>query len=79
MMRTTVRLPEELLEEAQRHARETGRTFTDLLADALRYELQRGAGPRVVCEPLPTYCGQGIREGVDFNDNAGLEDLMLRL
>ena len=76
MIRTTVRLPEELLEKAQRHARNTGRTFTDLLADALRYELRRGAAPRAVCEPLPTYRGRGIRDGVNLDDNAGLDDIM---
>ena len=34
MTRTTVRLPDDLLERAQAHAARTGRTFTQLLADA---------------------------------------------
>ncbi|MBC8087348.1 MAG: CopG family transcriptional regulator [Phycisphaerae bacterium] len=76
MIRTTIRLPEELLAEAQQRARDTGRTFTDLLADALRYELRRATIPPTVCEPLPTYGGRGVRDGVDLNDNAALEDHM---
>lgn len=76
MTRTTVRLPDELLSAAQRHARSTGRTFTDLVADALRYELRRGADARVVCEPLPTYNGNGLRPGVDLSDASALLDIM---
>lgn len=76
MTRTTVRLPDELLESAQRHAQDTGRTFTELLADALRYELRRAKAPMVVREPLPTYTGKGLRPGVNLNDSSELEDIM---
>jgi Arc/MetJ family transcription regulator len=76
MTRTTVRLPDELLAAAQQRARETGRTFTDLLADALRNELRAPLGANRVCEPLPTYLGRGLRAGVDLSDNSALHDLM---
>ncbi len=76
MNRTTVRLPDELLKAAQKRARETGRSFTELLADSLRYELQRPAKPSRVHEPLPTYGGDGLRPGVDLSDSSALEDLM---
>lgn len=76
MVRTTVRLPAQLLSDAQRRARETGRTFTDLLADALRNELKAAATPSRVCEPLPTYRGDGLRPGVNLSDASELEDLM---
>ena len=76
MIRTTVRLPEELLAAAQQRARDTGRTFTDLLADALRNELRAEAIPTRVCEPLPTYRGDGLRPGVDLSRSAELEDIM---
>jgi len=76
MIRTTVRLPEELLASAQQRARDTGRTFTDLLADALRTELRAAVGPSPVCEPLPTYRGLGVRPGVDLADGSALHDLM---
>jgi hypothetical protein len=76
MIRTTVRLPEELLTAAQNRARETGRTFTELLAAALRNELRQTVAPSRVCEPLPTYKGEGVRPGVDLSDFSALEDLM---
>ncbi len=76
MSRTTVRLPEDLLAQAQAHAGRTGRTFTQLVADALRYEMQRSPASRRVCEPLPVYGGQGLRPGVDLGDTSALLDLM---
>lgn len=76
MSRTTIRLPADLLSQAQAFAGRTGRSFTQLVTDALRYEMQRvEASPRV-CEPLPVYGGQGLRPGVDLADNAALLDLM---
>ncbi len=76
MVRTTVRLPEELLVAAQQRARATGRSFTDLLADALRNELRTPAFVTRVCEPLPTYLGEGLRPGVDLTDGSALDDHM---
>lgn len=76
MIRTTVRLPDELLAAAKRRARATGRSFTDLLADALRLELQRPLKASRVREPLPTYRGNGLQAGVDLSDAGALEDLM---
>lgn len=76
MSRTTVRLPDDLLAQAQRHANRTGRTFTQLIADALRYEMQRTRTARRVSEPLPVYGGKGLRPGVDLSDNSALLDLM---
>ena len=76
MTRTTVRLPDELLLAAQQRARDTGRSFTDLLADALRNELRAPVGVLRVREPLPTYRGDGVRSGVDLADSAALIDVM---
>ena len=76
MSRTTVRLPDDLLAQAQRHASRTGRTFTQLIADALRFEMQRPAKPRRVSEPLPVFGADGLRPGVDLSDNSALLDLM---
>lgn len=76
MSRTTVRLPDDLLAQAQAHASRTGRTFTQLIADALRFEMQRADTPRQVCEPLPTYGGEGLRPGVDLSDSSALLDYM---
>jgi hypothetical protein len=45
MQRTTVRLPDDLLEEAKDRARRTNRTLTQLLEDAVRAELARTVAP----------------------------------
>lgn len=75
-MRTTVRLPDALMRAAKGHAQQTGRTLTQLLADCLRAELQRGTRPQRVAKPLPTYRGDGLQPGVDLTDASALEDVM---
>ena len=76
MIRTTVRLPEELFNAVKRRADEYGRTFTDMLTDSLRHELQRPASAARVCEPLPRYRGEGLQPGIDLSDTSALEDRM---
>lgn len=75
-MRTTVRLPDELMRAAKRRAQETGRSLTQLLEDALRAELRQPTRARRVAAPLPTYRGKGLHPGVDLADSSALEDLM---
>lgn len=75
-MRTTVRLPDELMRAAKRHARQTGRTLTQLLEDCLRTELWQPTRAARVSEPLPTYAGRGLRPGVDLTDSSALDDVM---
>jgi len=75
-MRTTLRLPDALMRAIRRHARQTGRTLTQLLEDCLRAELHRGARPRRVVKSLPTYRGEGLKPGVDLTDPGALEDIM---
>jgi hypothetical protein len=75
-MRTTVRLPDELMRAAKRRAQQTGRSLTQLLEDCLRAELRQPAGARRVSESLPTYTGNGLQPGVDLTDANALEDLM---
>jgi len=76
-MRTTVRLDDNLLAAAKRHAAETGQTLTAVLESALRESLARRAAPvsprRV---RLKTFRGGGVRAGVDLDDSAALLDLM---
>ena len=45
MQRTTVRLPDDLLDDAKDFARRTSRTLTQLLEDAVRAELERTVVP----------------------------------
>lgn len=75
-MRTTVRLPDELMRAAKRRAQQTGRSLTQLLEDCVRKELSQPATPGRVCEPLPTYGGRGVRPGVDLTDSSALDDVM---
>lgn len=77
-MRTTVRLPEDLMRQAKRLAAETDRTLTQLIEDALRASLAQSHA-RPVGEKrfrLPTFGGSGLAPGVDLDDTAALLDLM---
>ena len=53
MQRTTVQLPDDLLDEAKDLARRTSRTLTQLLEDAVRAELAR--------TPVPSRCERDRR------------------
>ena len=79
-MRTTVRLPEDLLKRAKRKAAAEGRTLTDLIEEGLRVVLARRASAKKQDRVLPrssTATG-GLRPGVDiskFSDYQEMEDL----
>lgn len=77
-MRTTLRLDDDLLQEAKRYATEHGITLTALMDRALRETLSRDdwSGPGPETRPLPTYSGRGLRPGIDLDDGAALLDLM---
>ena len=67
-MRTTIRLNDDLLQEAKQHAISTHRTLTQLIQDALVALLERERAtisPRKV--KLPTFKGDGVYPGVDIN------------
>lgn len=65
------------MRQVKRLAAETHRTFTQVMADALRSEISRHQAPaqRPPVE-LPTGSGDGLLPGVDLDDTAGLLDLM---
>lgn len=77
-MRTTIRLPDDLLKAAKRRAVDTGRTLTDVIEDALRAALAREEEDAPDGSPavLPTYGCGGTLPGVDLDDTASLLDLM---
>lgn len=78
-MRTTVRLDDELIEEAKRLAAGRGMTFTALLDEALREALARRDRTEPAAPPsLPSFAGRGLQAGVDLDDFASLLDLMER-
>lgn len=76
-MRTTVRLPDELLADAKRLAAESHRTLTQVIEDALREALARGRlSAHVSPVRLTTFRGKGISPGVDLDDSAALLEIM---
>ena len=77
-MRTTVRLPDDLMRQVKRLAAETDRTLTQLIEDALRATIARAHLRDAREEPfvMPTFRGDGLGRGVDLDDTASLLDLM---
>ncbi len=76
-MRTTIHLPDPLLDQARRRAVETGRTLTGVIEDALRESLaSRRIGKKAPPVRLTTFGGKGTRPGVDLDDAAALLDVM---
>lgn len=77
-MRTTIRLPDSLIQEAKAHALRTGKTLTAVIEDALRESLARQHQRRASKPPvtLTTVAGLGLRPGVDLDDSAALLSLM---
>jgi hypothetical protein len=76
-MRTTIRLDDKLLADAKKLAIDSGRTFTEVVEDALRVALaQRRAKKKATPMILHTFTGDGLQPGVDLNNNAALSDLM---
>jgi hypothetical protein len=77
--RTTVRLPQELLDRARRKAAAEGRTLTSLIEDGLRLVTaeKKPSNTKRVLPPISKATG-GLRPGVDltkFSDIQGLDDL----
>jgi hypothetical protein len=76
-MRTTVRLPDELLAEAKKAAAEGRTTLNAVIEDAVRAALARrggGAPPQPV--RLTTFGRGGVRPGIDLDDSASLLEAM---
>lgn len=77
-MRTTIRLPDDLLKAAKQRAVETDRTLTAVIEDAVRAALAREEATGDPGKPvhLPTWGVGGVRPGVDLDDTAALLDVM---
>jgi hypothetical protein len=76
-MRTTIRLDDELLNQAKAYAARSGKTLTAVISDALRetigrYEVKEQREYVI----LPVGKGDGLLPGVDLDDTASLLDLM---
>ena len=75
--RTTVRLPEDLLNRAKRKAAAEGRTLTSLIEDGLRLviaESRKSAKGKRLPPPVSTATG-GPMPGVDITDFSALQEM----
>ena len=76
-MRTTVRLPDDLLRRARKKAAEEGRTLTSLLEEGLKTVLTESKPARRTPVRLPvSKATGGTLPGVDLNRSSDLEDRM---
>lgn len=75
--RTTVRLPEDLLNRAKRKAAAEGRTLTALIEDGLRLVVggsRKTAKGKRVLPPVSKAAG-GAMPGIDASDVSGLQEM----
>lgn len=79
-MRTTIRLPDDLLRRAKARAAEQGESLTEYIETALRhYVHSQDARLTRTRIPLPSFRGEGLCPGVDLDDSSALLDHMERL
>jgi hypothetical protein len=74
--RTTVRLPEELLNRARRKAAAEGRTLTSLIEDGLRFIVTEKptARRKRIRLPISSATG-GPLPGIDLTNNASIQEM----
>ena len=74
--RTTVRLPEELLDRARRKAAAEGRTLTSLIEDGLRVIVgeNRRTEKRKLVMPRVSEASGGLMPGTDLTDSSTLQE-----
>lgn len=76
-MRTTVRLPDELLRRAKAKAVREHRSLTSLIEEGLSRVVDEPAAERRSRVALPVSpCRGGVQPGIDLTRNAGLRDVM---
>lgn len=77
-MRTTVRLPDDLMRQVKHLAAETNRTLTQLIVDSLQEVLLRSRRRTPEEEPfrVRTFRGTGLAPGLDLDHMADLLDVL---
>ena len=76
-MRTTVDLPEDVLQDLKVRAAERRTTLSAVLTEAARSALARDADAATnIAVTLPSRALGGVRPGVNLDDNAALLDIM---
>jgi hypothetical protein len=75
--RTTVRLPEELLNRARRKAAAEGRTLTSLIEDGLRLVVTDSPSkPKAKRGSVPvSKATGGVMPGIDISNSAALQEM----
>ncbi len=75
--RTTVRLPQDLLNRAKRKAAAEGRTVTSLIAEGLQLVTgdSRKTAKRTRAMPRVSKAGGGLMPGVDLTSFAALQEI----
>jgi len=74
-MKTTIDVPDSLLEQAREVARAEGTTLRALVADGLRRVLDERARAGAEPPPEPVFTGRtGVRPGVDLRDWDAVRD-----
>ncbi len=76
-MRTTVRLPDDLMAAAKRYAADSDRTLTALIEDAIRAELHRASALADAQRfSIEVTQGSGLQPGIDLADGRDLAEQM---
>lgn len=77
-MRSTINIDDDLFARARALARQSGRTLTSVVEDALRERLARCRSPPRDDDAfhVHTFTGSGLRAGVDLDNSAALQDPM---
>ncbi len=78
-MRTSVNVPDELLDQARKVALEQKTTVTEMVCEGLREQIARCRRRKPAAkkrDPLPTHRSGGLLPGVDLNHSAALWDLL---
>lgn len=71
-MRTTVSIPDPLLENAKQLAAQRGTTLSDVVGDALRMLLSKPEEPQGQAIRLPTFEGRLVDPNLDLNRTSDL-------
>ena len=69
-------MPPGLMAQVKKLARETGRSMTQVIEDALRAAVARGRTPADRTVTIVTFHGDGLQPGVDLDDSSALLDRM---
>lgn len=76
LMKTTIRLDDDLYFEVRQLAAESGRTLSTVIEDSLRVTLARNRPDERLSLNLTTFQGSGLIPGVNLDRSAALLDQM---